>query len=98
MAFVAAFWCSTNTTIYPTELYGDVLKLQLDIFPYFIDTDTSLIGGISTGRAWLSNTHYFVGFAFLQGHLFHGLRAMGFDFNRVGKWFEDAGSGKITLN
>jgi len=96
MAFVAAFWCSTNTTIYPTDLYGDVLKLQFDFAPYFIDTDSSLVGDAHTARAWLSNVHFYLGFFFLQGHLWHALRAMGFDFKRIGKAFENMESAKIT--
>ncbi len=95
MAFVAAFWCSTNTTIYPTELYGDVLKLQFDFAPYFVDT-ADLPADVHTARAWLSNVHFYLGFFFLQGHLWHALRAMGFDFKRIGKAFENMESAKIT--
>ncbi len=96
MAFVAAFWCSTNTTIYPTELYGDVLKLQFDFAPYFVDTDPSLVGDAHTARAWLSNVHFYLGFFFVQGHLWHALRALGFDFRRIGKAFENMENAKIT--
>ena len=38
MAFVAAFWCASNTTIYPVDLYGEPLKLQFEFAPYFTDT------------------------------------------------------------
>ena len=96
MAFVAAFWASTNTTVYPTEFFGDVLKLQFDFAPYFIDTDSSLVGDAHTARAWLVNVHFYLGFFFVQGHLWHALRAMGFDFRRVGKAFENMESAKIT--
>ena len=98
IAFVAAFWASMNTTIYPADLYGDVLKLQLDFAPYFADTDTSLVGDIHSARAWLSNFHYYLGFFYLQGHLWHGLRAMGFDFKRVEKLFDTFERKETTLN
>ena len=81
--------------IYPTELYGQVLNLKLEIAPYFLDTQT-LADGTSSGRAWLSNFHYYVGFFYLQGHLWHGLRAMGFDFKRIGKLFNELETSEIS--
>ena len=29
MAFVAAFWCASNTTIYPVDLYGEPIKASI---------------------------------------------------------------------
>ena len=84
MAIVAAFWCATNTTVYPEAWYGEVLQLKFGISPYWIDTGdmTGVVSG-HTSRAWLSNVHYYLGFFFIQGHIWHALRAMGFDFRRV---------------
>ena len=95
-ALVAAFWSSTNTTVYSTEFFGDVLQLKFDFAPYFVDTDASLATGAHTARAWLANVHFYLGFFFIQGHLWHALRAMGFDFRRVGKAFDNMENAKIT--
>tara|TARA_Y100001968_G_scaffold183133_1_gene167738 strand:- start:10055 stop:11095 length:1041 start_codon:yes stop_codon:yes gene_type:complete len=88
MAIVAAFWCAQNTTVYPTEFYGDPLIQKFTIAPYWIDSgdfsDSSAFFGHST-RAALTNVHYYFGFFFIQGHLWHALRAMGFDFKSVTK-------------
>jgi len=96
MAIVAAFWCATNTTVYPESFFGETLNLKFGVAPYWIDT-ANLPQGLHTNRAWLSNVHYYLGFFFIQGHLWHALRAMGFDFKRVTNAIGNIDSASVSL-
>ncbi len=75
MAFVATLFVSVNSTVFPTEFYGPTLSLVFNRFPIFASPDGAL-----TTRVWLANAHFWLGFVFLQGHLFHALRAAGYSF------------------
>jgi len=96
MAIIAAFWSASNTTVYPVEFFGEPLELKFSISPYWVDT-VDLPDGEFTSRAWLANVHYYFGFFFIQGHLWHALRALGFDFKRVTNAISNIDSATITL-
>ena len=98
MAIIAAFWCATNTTVYPEAWYGETLALKFGISPYWIDTAdmTGVVSG-HTSRAWLANVHYYLGFFFIQGHLWHAIRSLGFDFKRVTNAISNLDSSRVTL-
>ncbi len=100
MAIVAAFWSATNTTVYPEAWYGEPLALKFGVAPYWVDTVPSIDGAPlgHTSRAWLANVHYYLGFFFIQGHLWHAIRALGFDFKRVVQAVQNADNSSISLN
>ncbi len=75
MAFIATLFVSVNAIAFPPEFFGSTLLLKFDRFPFFASPDGAL-----TCRVWLANTHFWLGFFFLQGHLFHALRAAGYSF------------------
>ena len=65
---------------------SEPLQIQFSVAPYWIDTadtaDCTAFFGHTTRDA-LVNVHYGIGFFNLQGHLWHALRAMGFDFKKI---------------
>ena len=71
------------------------MKLNFAFSPYFSDT-VALSDSSYSSRAWLANTHFYLAFFFLQGHLWHALRGMGFNFKSVSKAFESMDTAKIS--
>ena len=71
MGFLAAYFCTYNSTAYPEVFYGPVELIQ---------TDT----GVVTARGWLATAHFVLAIMFLFGHIWHAIRARGkeagFDF------------------
>ena len=79
MAFIATLFVSVNSLVFPSEFFGPTLTIEFDRVPYFVSTLP--VDGYSS-REWLANAHFWLGFFFLQGHLWHALRAAGFDFGQ----------------
>jgi photosystem II CP43 chlorophyll apoprotein len=78
MGFIATLFVSVNTTVYPEVFYGPTLVIRQNIIPYFASPDPDFL----SSRSWLANTHFWLSFFFLQGHIWHALRARGFDFRK----------------
>lgn len=78
MGFIATFFVTVNTTVYPEVFYGPALVVRQNIVPYFASPDPDFV----TSRTWLANAHFWLAFFFLQGHIWHALRSRGFDFRK----------------
>lgn len=78
MGFIATLFVSVNTTVYPEIFYGPTLVIRQNIIPYFASPDPDFL----SARSWLANAHFWLAFFFLQGHIWHALRARGFDFRK----------------
>ena len=76
MAFVATLFVSVNTTVFPTEFFWSGPGAQVRSLP----PSSSAPMDWWTNRVWLANAHFWLGFFFLQGHIFHALRASGYSF------------------
>jgi hypothetical protein len=84
--FAASYFCGFNSLAYPPEFYGPTLQLKSAFLPSYFDPAHS--GGWDySSRTWLANAHFYLAFFFLQGGLWHFLRAAGADIgNTFAAW------------
>ena len=80
--FAASYFCGFDTLSYPEKFYGPSLELKSAFLPYYFESQPTLDNGY-TVRTWLANAHFYLAFFFLQGSLWHFQQAMGFDFGKV---------------
>lgn len=87
MGFLAAYFVTVNTTVYPEVFYGAA--------------GTPTVDGTITPRTWLGLFHVIVASLLLAGHFWHALRARaiaaGFSFSQM-KFNPDATFGDLQFN
>lgn len=84
--FAASYYCGFDTLSYPETFYGPALELKSALLPRYFEAQPSMADGY-TSRVWLANAHFYLAFFFLQGGLWHFLRATGFDIrNLIAQW------------
>lgn len=92
--FAASYYCGFNALAYPEEFYGPTLELKSALLPRYFEAQPSLSDGY-TSRVWLANAHFYLAFFFLQGGLWHFLRATGFDLGKLlDKWQQNLDSAR----
>ena len=62
MGFLAAYFVSVNTTVYPEVFYGST-GLNLGV-----------VNGEITVRTWLATSHFALAVMFLAGHIWHAIQ------------------------
>ncbi|NEQ32003.1 MAG: chlorophyll a/b binding light-harvesting protein [Leptolyngbya sp. SIO4C5] len=87
MAFISTLYVSINPVVFPEAFFGPTLAIGFNRVPYFFSREPL---DVISSREWLANANFWLGFFFLQGHLWHALRAAGFDL-RDGRVVSDVG-------
>jgi photosystem II CP43 chlorophyll apoprotein len=63
MGFLAAYFVSVNTTVYPEIFYGST------------DLHLGVVTGEISVRTWLATSHFALAVVFLAGHVWHAIQA-----------------------
>jgi photosystem II CP43 chlorophyll apoprotein len=63
MGFLAAYFVSVNTTVYPEVFYGST------------DLHLGVVTGEISVRTWLATSHFALAVLFLAGHVWHAIQA-----------------------